>query len=223
MNQLRKARKQSGGRGHDERNCLDPSLRKLQINDRDSKSILFFRTITPPYIYSSAVAIVEDEDGDVAELAVGDFDEYPVDPIPLEGSFIAVKQEGDMIFIKRSFRKALELYNCGLRVLCKAQNSDFISKIDFYRKRCGISIVLPRLDDVACDLANTMGEIVTAEETLALPGYSMQDHGSECLIYSLANGSMAPRPVAWSKELVQKVRRNKSLRNEVFECKDGGY
>ena len=68
------------------------------------------------------------------------------------------------------------------------------------------------------------GELVCAEKAFALPGYFMQDRSSDCLLYSLGDGTASPRPGAWLfKELVQKLRWNPSLRKEFFELDDGGY
>lgn len=117
--------------------------------------------MTEPYVYSSTFTIVEDENGDVAKLTVGNLEDNQVDPIVAEGSIIVVKQpcwsrlgdsdyhirvdhpsdldllkpgdaliptkwkqksaktltkdasqwkkEGDMMFLKKKFRQALEL------------------------------------------------------------------------------------------------------------------
>lgn len=68
------------------------------------------------------------------------------------------------------------------------------------------------------------GELISAEKAFVLPGYFMQDRSSDCLLYSLADGTAAPRPGAWLfKELVQKLRWNRSLRREFFDLDDGGY
>jgi hypothetical protein len=68
------------------------------------------------------------------------------------------------------------------------------------------------------------GEIITAEKAFVLPGYFMQDMSSDCLLYSLDDGTASPRPGAWLfKELVQKLRWNPSLRKEFFALDDGGY
>lgn len=68
------------------------------------------------------------------------------------------------------------------------------------------------------------GELICAEKAFVLPGYFMQDRNSDCLLYSLSDGTAAPRPGAWLyKELVQKLRWNPSLRKEFFDLDDGGY
>lgn len=258
------------------------------------------------------------------------------------------KKDGDMMFLKKRFRQALELlviltstcmnftnvtksYTKGLAQL--TTDSDPTSEIDFYRKRCGVSIVLLRLDEAAKDLslaiatharstpdlasselvnASTVeawlhnrstedplsissqipralrelaarikfdiginqtkpdyqldvmssyvgpltlhvdaanyicdtevqetkshgrglfarkdfkeGDLICAEKAFVLPGYFMQDRNSDCLLYSLGDGTAAPRPGAWLfKELVQKLRWNPSLRKEFFDLGDGGY
>lgn len=68
------------------------------------------------------------------------------------------------------------------------------------------------------------GDLICAEKAFVLPGYFMQDRNSDCLLYSLGDGTAAPRPGAWLfKELVQKLRWNPSLRKEFFDLGDGGY
>jgi hypothetical protein len=68
------------------------------------------------------------------------------------------------------------------------------------------------------------GDLICAEKAFVLPGYFMQDRNSDCLLYSLGDGTAAPRPGAWLfKELVQKLRWNPSLRREFFDMGDGGY
>ncbi|KAJ4344790.1 uncharacterized protein N0V89_012534 [Didymosphaeria variabile] len=241
------------------------------------------------------------------------------------------KKDGDMMFLKKRFRKALELYTQGLQL--NYTDPDPVSEIDFYRKRCGVSIVLLRLDDAAKDLSKAIatharstpdlssseladasviedwlhnrsiedplqisskitrplkelaarikfdiginqprpdynlpvissyvgpltlhvdagnyicdaevrkagshgrglfakrdfkeGDLICAEKAFVLPGYFLQDRSSDCLLYSLSDGTAAPRPGAWLfKELVQKLRWNPSLRKEFFDLEDGGY
>ncbi|KAJ4301243.1 hypothetical protein N0V90_003334 [Kalmusia sp. IMI 367209] len=241
------------------------------------------------------------------------------------------KKDGDMMFLKKRFRQALEHYTEGLHFL--SANPDSVAEIDFYRKRCGVSIVLLRLDDAASDLSKAIstharsasslssseladaskveawlhnrstndplnissriprhlkelaarikfdiginqttpdydlpvissyvgpltlhvdaanyvcdaevreseshgrglfarrafkeGDLICAEKAFVLPGYFMQDRNSDCLLYSLGDGTAAPRPGAWLfKELVQKLRWNPSLRKEFFDLEDGGY
>lgn len=68
------------------------------------------------------------------------------------------------------------------------------------------------------------GELICAEKAFVLPGYFIQDRSSDCLLYSLGDGTASPRPGALLfKELVQKLKWNKSLRNEYFDLDDGGY
>ncbi|KAF2013620.1 hypothetical protein BU24DRAFT_464383 [Aaosphaeria arxii CBS 175.79] len=241
------------------------------------------------------------------------------------------KKEGDMMFLKKKFRTALQHYDRGLRALDSKSNS--AAKIDLYRKKCGVNIVLLRLDDAADDLSQAIvthalsdsqlagspmsdldtikswlhngstedplqisssiprplkelaarikfdlgiyqtsaeynlplissyvgpltlhvdaahyisdtevrktenhgrglfakrdfkiGELVSAEKAFVLPGYFIQDRSSDCLIYSLGEGTASPRPGALLfKELVQKLRWNPSLRRDYFELDDGGY
>ncbi|KAL5389800.1 hypothetical protein DPSP01_002289 [Paraphaeosphaeria sporulosa] len=248
-----------------------------------------------------------------------------------KGDAAQCKKEGDMMFLKKRFRQALELYTKGLQHV--STTPDSAAEIDLYRKRCGVSIVLLRLDDAAKDLAEAIatharstpdlsyseladasivkawlqnrstedplhistriprplkelaarikfdiginqstpdynlsvisayvgpltlhvdaanyisdtevretgsrgrglfakkdfkeGELICAEKAFVLPGYFMQDRNSDCLLYSLGDGTAAPRPGAWLfKELVQKLRWNPSLRKEFFDMGDGGY
>jgi len=68
------------------------------------------------------------------------------------------------------------------------------------------------------------GDLVCAEKAFVLPGYFLQDRSSDCLLYSIGDGTAADRPGAWLfKELVQKLRWNPSLRKEFFDLDDGGY
>lgn len=68
------------------------------------------------------------------------------------------------------------------------------------------------------------GDLICAEKAFVLPGYFMQDQTNDCLLYSLSDGTVAPRSGAWLfKELVQKLRWNPSLRKEFFDLEDGGY
>ncbi|CAI6341510.1 unnamed protein product [Periconia digitata] len=358
-------------------------LKHVRIDERKPKAIGIFRAVTAPYVYSSTTTVIEDEEGHVAKLTVGNLEDSPVDPIVTENATFVVKQpcwsrlgesnyhirvdhpsdlvllepgnrlipktwrqkeggiatkdaaqwkkEGDMMFLKKKFRKALKLYNKGLRVLSDA--SDPTAEIDLYRKRCGVNIVLLRLDDAANDLSKAISihaksspdlsssqladqstihswlnnrstedpleiaskvpralkelatrvkfdlgieqsspvydiplissyvgplslhvdvanytcdtevrdtasqgrglyakksfranDIISAEKAFVLPGYFMQDKGSDCLLYSLHDETAAPRPGAWLfKELVQKLRWNPSLRKEFFSLDDGGY
>ncbi|KAF2684893.1 SET domain-containing protein [Lentithecium fluviatile CBS 122367] len=64
------------------------------------------------------------------------------------------KKEGDMMFLKKRFRKALVFYDYGLAKLLKSP--DQVCEIDLHRKRCGVNIVLMRLDDATKDLANAI-------------------------------------------------------------------
>lgn len=241
------------------------------------------------------------------------------------------KREGDIMFLKKKFRRALDCYSKGLDQLIDNKLSS--ATIDLYRKRCGVNIVLLRLDDAAQDLASAIaayasstpslsnsalksassvnawlhdhatddpdrianqiprhlkelsarikfdlgvyqsepsynlplissrvgpltlhvdaanyvsdtevrstqahgrglfakrafkaGELVCAEKAFVLPGYFIQDRSSDCLLYSLGDGTASPRPGALLfKELVQKLRWNASVRKEFFALDDGGY
>lgn len=69
-----------------------------------------------------------------------------------------------------------------------------------------------------------VGELITAEKAFAMPGYLMNDRGSECSLYSLGDGTAADRAGAMLfKELVQKLTANPSLRRSFFDLDDGGY
>ncbi|ORY11442.1 hypothetical protein BCR34DRAFT_601385 [Clohesyomyces aquaticus] len=61
------------------------------------------------------------------------------------------KKEGDMMFLKKMFRKALVCYNHGLHHLSTHPNAPL--QIDLHRKKCGVNIVLLRLDAAATDLS----------------------------------------------------------------------
>ncbi|KAL5397756.1 hypothetical protein PMIN02_002044 [Paraphaeosphaeria minitans] len=247
------------------------------------------------------------------------------------GDAAQCKRDGDKMFLKKRFRQALELYTKGLQYV--STTPDSVVEIDLYRKRCGVSIVLLRLDDAAKDLSEAIasharstpdlssseladvsvvkswlrsrstedslhissriprplkelavrikfdiginqttpeynfsvisayvgpltlhvdaanylndtevretgshgrgifakkdfkeGDLICAEKAFVLPGYFMQDRNSDCLLYSLDDGTAASRPGAWLfKELVQKLRWNPSLRKEYFDMSDGGY
>lgn len=184
-------------------NGTETQITNLLIDQRDPESYLIAKTITEPYMYSSSITIIEDSNGDVARLTVGNLEDTVLDPILPEGTILAIKQpcwhrqldggihirvdhpsdlvimksddkivpekwrrpeefedkmnaakykkQGDMMFLKKKFRKALEYYRRGLIELESKPNP--ASTIDFYRKKCGVEIVLLRLDDAAHDLA----------------------------------------------------------------------
>jgi hypothetical protein len=68
------------------------------------------------------------------------------------------------------------------------------------------------------------GDLVMAEKAFALPGYIVNDRGSECALYSLGDETAADRAGALLfKELVQKLDANPSLRKTFFDMDDGGY
>jgi hypothetical protein len=68
------------------------------------------------------------------------------------------------------------------------------------------------------------GDLVMAEKAFALPGYIVNDPGSECSLYSLGNETATDRAGALLfKELVQKLDANPSLRRRFFDMDDGGY
>ncbi|KAF1845584.1 SET domain-containing protein [Cucurbitaria berberidis CBS 394.84] len=64
------------------------------------------------------------------------------------------KKDGDVMFLQKRFRKALELYN---RAHARAASSlDVAAQIDNYRKRCGVDLVLLRFDAAAYDLSQAV-------------------------------------------------------------------
>lgn len=68
------------------------------------------------------------------------------------------------------------------------------------------------------------GELVVVEKAYVMPGYFIQDKSSECNLYCVENGVASQRAGALLfKELVQKLRWNRTLRKEFFELEDGGY
>ncbi|KAF2181585.1 hypothetical protein K469DRAFT_740787 [Zopfia rhizophila CBS 207.26] len=234
------------------------------------------------------------------------------------------KREGDMCFLKKRFRRALVCYNNGLHALDDSPSTNTATAIDLHRKKCGVNIVLLRLDDAAKDLAEAIslsnssfqpsaveewlhngsiddplqispsipkpllelssrikfdlgiyqsaphydlplltnyvgplslhldapnyicdteirqtanhgrgvfskkefkaGELIAVEKAFVLPGYFIQDRGSDCLLYNLGNETAAQRPGALLfRELVQKLRWNGSLRGQFFELDAGDY
>lgn len=64
----------------------------LNVETRDPSQILLLRSISQPYVYSSTVTIVEDEQGDVARFTVCNLEDNMIDPIITQGSVLAVKQ-----------------------------------------------------------------------------------------------------------------------------------
>ncbi|KAF2112352.1 hypothetical protein BDV96DRAFT_649151 [Lophiotrema nucula] len=66
----------------------------------------------------------------------------------------AWKKEGDMSFLKKQFRKALECYENGLAYL--EMHPSLTSAIDLYRKKSGVNIILLRLDDAIKDLSSAI-------------------------------------------------------------------
>jgi hypothetical protein len=75
------------------------------------------------------------------------------------------KKEGDMMFLKKRFRQALEYYDNALREL--QAHPDPAAAVDLYRKRCGVNIVLLRLDEGAQDLARAISNHASSTPELA--------------------------------------------------------
>ena len=67
-------------------------LRNLHILSRDPQEVLLLRTLTDPYVYSSSITIVEDENGDVARLTLCNLEDNMTDPAIPKGQILAVKQ-----------------------------------------------------------------------------------------------------------------------------------
>lgn len=67
-------------------------IKNLIISSRHSGEIVVVRTITEPYVYSSSITIVEDENGEVARLTACNLEDSSIDPILYKGIVIAVKQ-----------------------------------------------------------------------------------------------------------------------------------
>lgn len=80
------------------------------------------------------------------------------------------KKEGDMMFLKKRFRKALDYYTNGLEEL--KSNPDPASTIDLYRKKCGVNIVLLRLDAAAQDLSLAIAAHASSTPELATTSLS---------------------------------------------------
>lgn len=68
------------------------------------------------------------------------------------------------------------------------------------------------------------GDLVMAEKAFALPGFLVDDMGSECSLYSLGDATAADQAGALLfRELVQKLNANPSIRKAFFAMDDGGY
>jgi hypothetical protein len=133
-------------------------LKDLLVDSRESNAVVYLKTVTSPYIYSSTITIAEDEAGHICRLTICNLEDTLVDPLIPEGTVLAIKQpcwsslpdggyhvridhptdiifvseslvpekwrgirnieeskdatkwkkEGDMMFLKKKFRKALE-------------------------------------------------------------------------------------------------------------------
>jgi hypothetical protein len=75
------------------------------------------------------------------------------------------KKEGDMMFLKKRFRRALDYYTRGLEEL--KSHPDAASTIDLRRKKCGVNIVLLRLDAAAQDLSLAIAAYAASTPELA--------------------------------------------------------
>ncbi|KAF2198011.1 SET domain-containing protein [Delitschia confertaspora ATCC 74209] len=71
------------------------------------------------------------------------------------------KKEGDMAFLKKKFRVAMKCYKNGLL----APSLTISAKTDLHRKKCGVNIVLTRLDDAATDLANAICSLLSTSSS----------------------------------------------------------
>ncbi|KAL1595846.1 hypothetical protein SLS60_009536 [Paraconiothyrium brasiliense] len=157
------------------------------------------------------------------------------------------KKDGDMMFLKKRFRKALELYTQGLRL--SNRDSDPVSEIDFYRKRCGVNIVLLRLDDAANDLSKAI-----ATHARSTPNLSSSELANASIVEGWLHNRSTEDPLQISskitrplKELAARIKFDiginqsrpdynlpvissrwiscikASLRKEFFDLEDGGY
>jgi hypothetical protein len=91
------------------------------------------------------------------------------------------KQEGDRMFLKKKFRKALDWYVHRFTLRQSADllisyergrqlltPSDYASQIEMYRKRCNVNIILLRFDDAASDLAQAISFHAQMDTTSAI-------------------------------------------------------
>jgi hypothetical protein len=67
-------------------------INNLRINSRNANDIIILRTITDPYVHSSSITIVEDEQGNFARLTLCNVDDSVLDPVLAKDSIITVKQ-----------------------------------------------------------------------------------------------------------------------------------
>jgi hypothetical protein len=68
------------------------SLDEICVEKRKPDTVVLFRTITLPYIYSATVTIAEDETGNAVRLTICNLEDTPVEPLIPEGTILAVKQ-----------------------------------------------------------------------------------------------------------------------------------
>jgi hypothetical protein len=216
-----------------EANCV--YINDLRVISRNAKEIIILRTIMDPYVHSSSITIVEDEQGTFARLTLCNLDDSVLDPVLAKGSIVAVKQpcwnvvadrvyhicvdhpsdlvflrpdeklvpttwkrvenstsmqtalewkqEGDLMFLEKKFRKALEWYvlvnsRCGSRLRYRSYEngrlllidvSNPVVQIEIYRKRCNVNIVLLRFDAAAEDLAQAIFIHAKSSHDLQIP------------------------------------------------------
>jgi hypothetical protein len=67
-------------------------MRNLSTRSRKQGEFMFVRSIVDPYVFSSSITIVEDENGDVARLTVCNIDDLWIDPVIDKGAILAIKQ-----------------------------------------------------------------------------------------------------------------------------------
>ncbi|KAF2280773.1 SET domain-containing protein [Westerdykella ornata] len=109
-----------------------------------------------------------DQPSDVEELKPHDElvpKEWRKEEIDVQKDATQWKKEGDMMFLKKRFRNALECYDRGLKELDHSTHAT--AAIDLYRKKCGVNIVLLRLDDAVQDLALAISTHAASTPSLA--------------------------------------------------------
>ena len=67
-------------------------LNDLRYDIRDPNTVLIVKAISPSYVYSTTVLVVEDDDGNVARLTLCNLEDTLVDPMVSEGDVLAIKQ-----------------------------------------------------------------------------------------------------------------------------------
>lgn len=67
-------------------------MKNISIGSRKQEEFMFVRSIVDPYVFSSSVTIVEDENGHVARLTVCNVEDLWIDPVIEKGAIMAIKQ-----------------------------------------------------------------------------------------------------------------------------------